>query len=254
MPRMKAGGVSLHYEQQGAGSPLLCIPGALGTGTTDFAPQLADLSAHFTVVAPDPRGYGRSRPPTRTFPHDFLKIDAEDMASLMTALGHERFMVAGWSDGANVGALLAIGYPRRVTKLVIWGGNSYISEEDVTRIESVRLLSAWSERMRARMLSVYGDTLQNLWAAYCDVTRANFNFGGEICRQSLRLIRCPTFILHGEDDPIVPGFHPRLLNEHIQDSRLHLFPEGKHNIHLAYADEFNRLVLEFLSASYSDQS
>lgn len=29
-------------------------------------------------------------------------------------------------------------------------------------------------------------------------------------------------------------------------SRLHLMPEGKHNLHLRYADEFNKLVEDFL--------
>src|SRR5215216_4420225 len=101
MPRVNVNGVSLYYEQRGSGPPLLCIPGALGTGSTDFTRQLEGLSDRFTIVAPDPRGYGQSRPPNRSFPRDFLQIDAEDMASLMTGLGHERFMVAGWSDGAN---------------------------------------------------------------------------------------------------------------------------------------------------------
>lgn len=30
------------------------------------------------------------------------------------------------------------------------------------------------------------------------------------------------------------------------ESRLHLMPEGKHNLHLRFADEFNRLVEDFL--------
>jgi valacyclovir hydrolase len=249
MPRADIGNISLYYDQRGVGPPLLCIPGALGTGITDFAPQLEGLSSHFTVIAPDLRGYGQSRPPDRSFSPDFLEADARDMARFMSVLGHERFFVAGWSDGANVGALLAITNPQRVIKLVMWGGNSYISEEDVTRIESVRPLSAWSERMRRQMEAVYGDGLQSLWHSYCDITQANFSAGGEICRQRLHLIVCPTLILHGENDPIVPSFHPHLFHEHVENSQLYIFPEGKHNIHVAYADEFNRVVLRFLLES-----
>lgn len=252
MPQVKMDSVLLHYEQRGAGPPLLCLPGAIGTGASDFAPQLDAFSEYFTVVAPDPRGYGRSRPPERTFPLDFLQLDAEDMATLMTTLGHERFMVAGWSDGANVAALLTIGEPVRVMKLVMWGGNSYISDEDVARIESVRSLSTWSKRMRERMEAVYGETLQSIWAAYCDALQVTFGAGGEVCSQRLHLIGCPTLILHGEEDPIVPEFHPRLFQKYISKSRLYLFPEGRHNIHLAYADEFNRVVLQFLSADHLD--
>jgi valacyclovir hydrolase len=250
MPLAKVHNVTFYYEQRGVGPPLLCIPGALGTGASDFAPQLDGLSTYFTVIAPDPRGYGRSRPPERAFPPGFLQIDAADMAALMTVLGYDRFMVAGWSDGANVGALLAIANAKRVMKLVMWGGNSYISAEDMAGIESVRLLSAWSGRMRERMEAVYGDTLQRLWTAYCDAMQANYQAGGEICKQRLHLIRCPTLILHGQIDPIVPGFHACLFHEYIPNSSIYFFPQGKHNIHIAYADEFNQIILEFLSTSH----
>jgi valacyclovir hydrolase len=125
MPKMAVRGINLHYLQRGTGRPVLCLPGALGTGMTDFGPQLETWSANLRVIAPDPRGCGDSRPPSRDFPHEFFRRDADDMAALMTALGHERFLLAGWSDGANSAALLASAYPERVGRLVIWGGNSY---------------------------------------------------------------------------------------------------------------------------------
>ncbi|KAF3835519.1 hypothetical protein F7725_028077 [Dissostichus mawsoni] len=67
-----------------------------------------------------------------------------------------------------------------------------------------------------------------------------------ICMELLPLISCPTLIIHGEKDPMVPNFHPQYLLKHIKGSQLHLMPEGKHNLHLRYADEFNKLVEDFL--------
>ena len=53
--------------------------------------------------------------------------------------------------------------------------------------------------------------------------------------------------LHGAKDPLVPNFHADVLHTGIAGSRLHFFPEGKHNIHQAYAQEFNRMLVEFLT-------
>ena len=66
---------------------LLCIPGALGSTQSDFAPQLRDLSKNFTVVAFDPRGYGKTIPPWRDFPSTFFERDADDAAELMHKIG-----------------------------------------------------------------------------------------------------------------------------------------------------------------------
>ena len=246
MPRVTVRGVDLHFEQSGKGPPVLCLPGALGTGVTDFGPQLASWSAHFTVIAPDPRGYGKSRPPDRDFSSDFFERDADDMAALMAAMGFSTFAAAGWSDGVNSAALLASKYPDKVLKLVIWGGNSFISEEDVARIESIREISTWSARMRKTLESVYGDSLQELWTVYCECIRKICREGGQICRDRLGMIRCPTFILHGALDPLVPELHPEVFHHEISASRLQVFPAGRHNIHLASADEFNESVLQFL--------
>ena len=92
--------MNLHFERSGKGAPLLLIPGALGTGRGDFEHQIGWFAARrFDVIAPDPHGYGQSRPPRREYPLDFYHRDAADMFALMSALGHDRFSIIGWSDG-----------------------------------------------------------------------------------------------------------------------------------------------------------
>ena len=98
-----AEGVSLHCVTAGEapGKPaLLCFPGAMGTVETDFAPQLEALSDAFQVVSFDPRGYGQSRPPSRTFPTGFYERDADDAAELMRQLG-ERPRARNWNWNWN---------------------------------------------------------------------------------------------------------------------------------------------------------
>lgn len=249
MPYAQVRGANLYYEDRGQGQPLLLIAGALGTGQSDFAPQLETLpSAGLRVIAPDLRGYGKSRPPAREFPLDFYEQDAQDCAVLLDAIGCHSYAVGGWSDGAVISLLLTLSRPQSVSQLILWGGNAQVTSEDIEGYERTRLLSSWSPRMVEAFRLIYGNELQDLWARWCDAQKALYQAGGELCRHRLPLIHCPTLILQGGKDPLVPNFHAEVLHQSIAGSRLHIFPNGKHNIHQTYAQEFNRMVVEFLQA------
>src|SRR5471030_105391 len=131
MPRIGIPATSMQYEEAGRGAPLLMIPGALGTGAGDFPAQIGWFAArHFHVIAPDPRGYGGSRPPERDYPADFYTRDAADMLALMSALGHERFNILGWSDGANIATIMAARHPEKVARQAVFGGQSFLTAEE----------------------------------------------------------------------------------------------------------------------------
>ncbi|WP_040610388.1 alpha/beta fold hydrolase [Oceaniovalibus guishaninsula] len=96
-------GLSLHYEDQGGGMPLLCLSG-LTRNATDFAyllPHLADCR----VIRPDYRGRGRSdwgAPETYTLP-----VEAGDVLALLDHLGIERAAIIGTSRGGLIAMFLA---------------------------------------------------------------------------------------------------------------------------------------------------
>lgn len=248
--RQPVNGVDLYYEQTGRGKhAVLLLPGALGSTKTDFSPQLKSLNKErFTVVGWDPRGYGQSRPPDRDFPPDFFERDAKDAVDLMKALGFGKFSLLGWSDGGITALVAAARNPDLINKMVVWGANAFISQHDSKLYDEVRDVSKWSARMRQPMEEVYGpQVFAKLWEAWVDgIAQFAHRPEGSICMELLPLISCPTLIIHGEKDSMVPSFHPQYLLKHIKGSRLHLMPEGKHNLHLRYADEFNKLVEDFL--------
>ncbi len=246
MPKLALNGVSIHYEIFGSGEPIIFLPGALGTGKSDFAQQLSWFSESYQVIAPDLRGYGESRPPERDYPLNFYRRDADDILALMKALGHHRFIVFGWSDGANAGAIMAAKAPERIRKLVVWGGNAYLTAEEITAFQAMRSISSWSPREADAMRQIYGNALDGLWERYVAGLEGQYAAGGDLYRSLLSEIKCPTLIVHGEKDPLVPPFHPRILAESIAGSRLHVFPEGKHRIHGKYAEEFNQLTSAFI--------
>ena len=93
---------------------------------------------------------------------------------------------------------------------------------------------------------LYGDEVQELWSGWIDgVIGIYKECEGNLCKEFLPNITCPTLIIHGEKDPLVPSFHPKYIHENLKGSILHLMPEGRHNLHLRYAEEFNKYVTEF---------
>ena len=94
---------------------------------------------------------------------------------------------------------------------------------------------------------IYGEALDGLWDRYVAGQEALFDAGGDLYRALLAKVACPALVLHGAKDPLTPGLHAEAIHRGIAGSRLHIFPEGKHNIHIRYADEFNALVHAFLT-------
>ena len=114
------GEVEIRVRIGGAGPPLLLLHGNPQTHVMwhKIAPVLA---AHFTVVAPDLRGYGMSSKPPSTLDHGSYskRTMALDQLVLMRHVGHERFFVAGHDRGGRVGYRLALDHPDAVRKLAV---------------------------------------------------------------------------------------------------------------------------------------
>jgi haloacetate dehalogenase len=112
--------VTLRFAKGGNGPPCLLLHGHPQTHVTwrHVAPALA---RHFTVVAPDLRGYGdSSKPPGGADHMRYSKREmAQDHVSLMQTLGFERFCVAGHDRGARVAHRMALDHPGAVAKLAV---------------------------------------------------------------------------------------------------------------------------------------
>ena len=243
-------GVKIHYTQTGNGNHnVLLLPGALGSATTDFLPQLEGLDVNkYNIISFDPQGYGKSRPPERDWPLLFLQRDAAHAADLMKVLDIPQYSVLGWSDGGITGLILASICLDNVQNLIIWGSNAYVTEKDIQMYRDIEDVDKWSKRMKEPFIKVYGEAnFRVLWKSWVQaVTRYLTERKGDICIDSLPNIKCPTLIINGHKDPLVPQEHPAYLHKHIAGSTVVDWPQGKHNLHLRYANEFNELVEKFL--------
>jgi len=115
MPKIKANGLNMHYEQQGSGEPLILIP-YLAADCACYAFQVAEYSKHFTCISMDLRGTGQSDSPQATYSTETL---ADDVAGLMAAIGIPSAHVSGLSLGGAVGMWMAAKYPAKVKSLSV---------------------------------------------------------------------------------------------------------------------------------------
>ena len=116
--RSTTSGAEIYAVVGGAGPPLALLHGYPQTHAMwhRVAPRLAEA---FTVVVPDLRGYGRSsKPPSGEGSSSYSKrAMALDIVELMSALGHQRFRLAGHDRGGRVSYRLALDHPERVERV-----------------------------------------------------------------------------------------------------------------------------------------
>jgi pimeloyl-ACP methyl ester carboxylesterase len=111
--RETVNGVRLHYVTAGSGDPLVLLHGVPKTWYY-WHRIIPLLSEHYTVIAPDVRGFGDSARPKDGY--DMGTI-AQDVGALMDRLGHDNFRVAGEDWGAAFAYAVAASFPDRVQKL-----------------------------------------------------------------------------------------------------------------------------------------
>jgi pimeloyl-[acyl-carrier protein] methyl ester esterase len=127
MPFFQAGpGRTLHYEDAGAGSPLVAVHGwSLSAGF--LADAVGPAAPGRRVVALDLRGHGRSPAGATPFALDDL---ADDLAALFEALRLEGAVLLGWSLGAQVALAALPRVRRRVSALVLVSATPRFTESE----------------------------------------------------------------------------------------------------------------------------
>jgi pimeloyl-ACP methyl ester carboxylesterase len=124
MPRATANGISINFEVEGSGFPLLLIH-AWPSDHAIWQLQVPVFSERYQTIAVDLRGLGQSEKPAgRNDP----EVMARDMVGLLDALGIERAAVCGISLGGCVAAQMTLDHPSRVASAIWLGAPSYVDK------------------------------------------------------------------------------------------------------------------------------
>ena len=115
--------IKINYVEKGEGKPLLLLHGN-GESLEFFQGQIDHFSKEYHVIAMDSRAHGKT--PRGEAPLTIRQM-AEDVKGFLAELGIEKTDIIGWSDGGNIGLILAMQNPEIIDHLAICGANLELS-------------------------------------------------------------------------------------------------------------------------------
>ena len=263
MPKVKVNDITINYEQQGEGEPLILIP-YLAADNACYAFQVAEYAKHFTCLSIDSRDTGETDKPEGAYSTELL---ADDVSAFMQALGVERAHVSGLSLGAAVGMWLAANYPQKVKTLSLHSGWTKTDPFIKTVVEGWQVMAkSLGSVTEMVLLSIFPWCFTpELYAAKPDYIQslAEFVRGrpaqpvAAFLRQSdaviahdvephLGKIAAPTQITFGRYDMVTSTRFAEGMKSNIQRAELIVLEGCAHAPIYEKVDEFNQRTLEFL--------
>ena len=262
MPHVEANGLRLFYEEQGEGEPLVLVPGLAGDHLI-WAGQLGSWSERFRVISFDNRDVGQSSYVEEAYGTEDM---ADDAMALADALELDRFHLLGLSMGGMIAQHVALRAPERVLTLTLcmtYAGGGYWARERSRlmaydamrrpREEEVEhaLVGCFSEEMLEdperiayfRKLSQENPHPQSV-EAFCRQLQA---LGEHDVRDRIGELRAPTHVVITEHDLVIPPWKQHELAQLLPDAKVSVVESGSHAANMERAEEFNRLVLGFLT-------
>ena len=249
------------YERwDGSGPPLLLIAGLASRARLwGELPRL--LADRFTVLAPDNRGVGGSRGGAPFSPAG----NADDVAAVIAHAGFRSASVLGVSMGGLIACLVAIRHPAAVERLVVASCAIRLTpshlrvlrffELALTRMpppEAAEAFMAFAFSARfADRYPGFVDQASRLWTIEPDdlpgaLTQVAALRAGWDIRPELAALDCPTLVLAGEVDPIVPAAATRELAAAIPGARYREVPGAAHSVLAEGGAGLLNEVIEFL--------
>jgi len=240
------------------GPPLLMCNG-LGASLDLLQPFVDELDPRIEVVRFDVPGVGGS--PTPPVPYTFPGM-AWFVGRLMRQLGHDEYDVLGSSWGGGLAQQLAFQHPRTCRRLVLV--STATGSLRVPAGPSVLAKIVTPRRYRdpdyARSIAahLYGGRLRDEPELAKTLLHEHSRVGsrsgylmqllagvGWTSLPALPLIRQPTLILAGTDDPIIPLVNARILQRLLPHATLHTYDDGHLGL-VTQADEFAPVVSSFV--------
>lgn len=254
MPAVDIDGHRIEYEDEGAGLPVVFIPGLTGSKAS-CKYQLSGLSEHYRIISYNLRLASRREAYT-------IDLLTEDLARFLTELKLDTAVIAGHSFGGLIAQNFALNYAQHISALILSSTFPYLSEQPSQKIIEwlapgpVEFESKWTAFMRR----LFGgrqapaeDSDGLTWLAHQKggLNKATLDARVNIIQEfnsSNRLgeINVPTLLIVGAEDraPILAG--TQMLYENIPDTTLEVIEGGDHFVFFTRHDLYNDVIDDFL--------
>ncbi len=256
-------GFKLHYLEAGRGAPVVLLHGLGGDGSR-WGPNIEPLARDFHVFALDQIGFGQSDKPLANYHTGML---AEFLVDFLKAVNVPKASLVGNSMGAGVALYTAVHYPLVVDRIVLADGDGFRAaagappaaptpealrrrqlQNSVTRDETrefFRILFHDKSLVTEKMVD--DQLAMRLRSAFTITKMQEGGDRGSLSEQEVRSVRAPTMIVWGKYDELANPAGADRLERTIPGAKKVIIDNCGHMPQLEKADEFNRLVREFLA-------
>jgi 2-hydroxy-6-oxonona-2,4-dienedioate hydrolase len=265
------GSEQICYYDRASGTPLVLIHGMFGD-FLDWEPVLDPLASSHRVIALDLPGFGGSSKPRGEYSAEFF---VSTLHEFFEQLQLSEFILAGNSFGGQIAILYALHYPDSVSKLLLVnsGGFRESTTEEKALLEprfSEAALAALTPEINAFLFggvftkaskaSIRYLEKQNRklhWRDYPDYAYAlsksiSLSLSTYLLDR-LPELRCPTLLVWGENDQVLPVAQAELALTQLRSGQLKIIPGCGHAPQLECPTEFLRSIQPFLSSPRSQR-
>jgi proline iminopeptidase len=285
-PQVKEGFVSvkngkLFYRAAGKGVPLIVLHGGPGLDQDYLLPQLYKLAENNLVVFYDQRGSGRSLETKLDEKHINIDQFVEDLETLRTSLGFDKFILMGHSWGGLLAMQYAVDHQENLIGLILLntapadskGQKAFVDEfglrtknihndikpffayEDFKELTATQVLDLYR-----KLFSVYFYNPEEVKDLSLNFSIASAQSGFKVMEEmsktfwlqpninlfpSLKKLSVPTFILHCKQD-IVPVWTAQEIKDAIPQSEIVVLDHCDHFPYIEQSSQFFNELNKFL--------
>lgn len=273
-------GVRLHCVVAGSG-PLIVLLHGFPEFWYSWRHQIPVLAQHFTVVAPDLRGYNTSDKPAHIADYRLATL-VEDVIQLIHSFGKKSAIVAGHDWGGVIAWEIAIRHPEVVEKLIIlnaphprifiqhlltnprqllrswyigffqlpWLPEQAIKAGNYTVVErAFRGLAIRTDQFPDDVIEQYKGVLAQPGALTSAINyyRAAARRGLTNIGDNNPVVSVPTLVIWGQQDTALGLELNQGLERYVGDLTLHLIPDASHWVQQDRPDMVNQSIFDFLT-------
>ena len=260
MPLVDNAGAAIYWRATGRGEPLVLVMG-LGCSSALWFRLAPRLARHYRVILLDNRGVGKTVV-NHALVHRVAAM-AGDIAAVLDAAGETSAHVLGLSMGGMIAQEFALNHPGRLRSLILaatncGGYHAVLAEPKVWGLLFSRGGTTPEDALLAMAPYTYAKhTPPDLIDQDHHVRLANYpalqgyraQLNGLIGWTSyprLPSLRCPTLVLHGEEDRLIPPANADILATRIPSARLVKLAKASHWLHTDQLDQTVTAVHGFL--------
>ena len=245
-----------YIGDEGKGFPLVLVHGFLGSSRM-WGPQIDFFKDYFRVITPDLPGYGKSN---KAKLHNNIKSISNFLSDCLEEKKINKFHLLGHSMGGMIVQEMAKRYGNKISKLVCYSTGPI--GEMPGRFETV---DETRENLKKKGLEIMAKNIAKTWFVEEDNAKY-FNICIQAGKQAsmeavdssliafknwngvdtLKDIKNETLIIWGDKDKSYNFEQIQTLEKNIANSKLVIFKNCAHNVHLEKVEQFNKIIFDFI--------